>query len=69
MSGTRHTSSGSPRPATPLSSNVSQCEYVYCLGSYSKPPEQCEEDALEGKEFCSRHLHGYDEDWDGFDWP
>lgn len=32
-----------------------QCEHVYYLGSYSHPPEQCEEDALEGSEYCGRH--------------
>lgn len=68
MSATQPTSSGSTSRRTAVNSSISQCGYVYCLGSYSKPPEQCEEDALEGKEFCSRHLYGYDEAWDGFDW-
>lgn len=50
-----------------MTSDVGQCEYVYYVGYYSHPPEQCEEDAVEGTEYCSRHAYGYDYDWDGFD--
>lgn len=50
---------------------VQQCEHVHFLGSYSNPPEQCDEDAEEGSEYCSAHQRDdlLDEEpgWDDWD--
>lgn len=50
---------------------TTQCEHVYFLGSYSNPPEQCDEDAVEGSEYCSRHQEedpwGDEPEWDCWD--
>lgn len=43
--------------------SVTQCEGVDGLGSFGSPPEQCEEDALDGICFCMRHLVEYDTRW------
>lgn len=43
---------------------VRQCDFVMYLG-FIAPPEQCEEDALPGSHFCSRHeCDEYWGDWD-----
>lgn len=39
---------------------TTQCEYVYFRGSYSNPPEPCDEDAVEGSEYCALHLREND---------
>lgn len=36
-----------------------QCEFVFYVGSFAYAPEQCEEDAVEGSRFCSRHVDDF----------
>lgn len=50
---------------------TTQCEHVYFLGSYSNPPEQCDEDAEQGSEYCSLHQQedpwGNEPEWECWD--